>query len=140
MAESENEKGYEVIDKRKVKLGEDGEVYTEPEAEQVEEKVEAEVDEEAEQEDLGFPPTDVYTMLRSFISLLGMHAWQWMGLIKNPSTNELTKDLVQAKTAIDAIAALASQLEGHADAAEQRELRNMLSDLRINFVQQSSRP
>lgn len=85
----------------------------------------------------GLPPVDVYSLLRTFIGMLGAQSWQWMGLVKDPSTDKIEKDLEQAKIAIDAIAALAAQLEGKVSESESAELKAMLSDLRINFVRQS---
>lgn len=133
MAESED-KGFEVVDKRKVTLDENGEVRTHPEAE------EPKMTEEQIAEELkNLPPVDVYSMLRYFVGLLSAQTWQWLGLVKNPVTGNLEKDLEQAKVAIDTISALVGQLQPKLNASEQAELQGMLSDLRINYVQQSSR-
>lgn len=134
MAESE-EKGYEIHDRRKVRMDENGEVHTSSESSEEQQAADLE-------EDLGqypMPPTDVYNLLRSFISILGINTWQWIGLIKNPTTGELNKDMAQAKIAIDTVAFMVSQLDPKLDANERREIQAMLSDLRMNFVQQSSR-
>jgi len=135
LAESEEDKGYEVVDKRKVKIGEDGEVHAEPEAEAPPEE-----EREAAEEGPKLPPVDVYSLLKSFIGILGAHAWQWLGLVKNPITGETERDLAQAKVAIDTISALVGQLESKLDESEQRDLKGLISDLQINFVQQQSRP
>ncbi|HEY3297730.1 MAG TPA: DUF1844 domain-containing protein, partial [Armatimonadota bacterium] len=73
----------------------------------------------------GIPDVDVYTLLRSFSSLLSMHVWHWMGLMKNPVTGKMDKDLAQAKVAIDTLAAMAGQLEGKIPEADQRELNGL---------------
>ena len=126
---SEEEKGNEVTDEPAV----------EPDDTDREGEAPAEQAEEPSLEDIagGLPPIDVYSLLGSFLGLLGAQAWQWMGLVKDPSTGKIEKDLVQAKIAIDAVAALAAQLEGKVSASESGELQAMLSDLRINFVRQS---
>jgi hypothetical protein len=127
---SEEEKDNEVVDEHDVK----------PEDEApVEGEAPAEPSDEPDLEDFAaaLPPVDVYTLIRSFIGLLGAQAWQWMGLVKNPSTGQIEKDLVQAKVAIDTVAALIAQTEGKLSSPEAEELRAMLSDLRINFVRQS---
>ena len=136
MAESEEDKGYEVVDKK------DGEVHTEPEADEAQAREEAppEAEQEAAEEGPKLPPVDVYSLLKSFIGILGAHAWQWLGLVKNPITGEMEKDLAQAKVAIDTISVLVSQLEGKLDESEQRDLKSLISDLQINFVRQQSRP
>jgi len=143
LAESEDEKEFEVVDKRKVKAGKDGEAHTEPEAEASEAQPEAETkageEEQVKEEPTGLPPVDVNSLLKSFVGLLGAHAWQWLGLVKNPLTGKVGKDLEQAKVAIDSISILIDQLDGKIDPAEQRELKCLLSDLQINFVQQSAK-
>ncbi|MBP6963086.1 MAG: DUF1844 domain-containing protein [Armatimonadetes bacterium] len=144
---SEEEKGYEVIDKRRVRADapdSDGPAPEPPdESPEIETFAEASCDETVESEGPSeetppaMPPIDVYTLLMSFIGMLGAQAWQWMGLVTDPSTGKIEKDLVQAKVAIDSIAALATQLDGKISDADSKELQSMLSDLRINFVRQS---
>ncbi len=131
---TDEEKGYEIIDKRGVKPEDPG-----TEAEAPQEGTPPQAGEEPSLDDIaaGLPPVDVYTLLKSFIGMLGAQAWQCMGLVKNPSTGNVEKDMAQAKAAIDAIAALAGQLEGRISDREAEELRGMISDLRINFVRQS---
>jgi hypothetical protein len=137
MAESEEEKGFEVVDKRKVTLDEDGEVRTHPE---VEESPEMSAEEQAAVDELkNLPPVDVYSLIRYFIGILSAQVWQWLGLVKSPITGNIERDLDQAKVAIDTISALVGQMSAKISPAEQAELQAMLSDLRINFVQQSSR-
>jgi len=145
LAEAEEQKNYEVIDKRKVKIDADGEVHTAPESSETtpDEEVRSEETQAEEasaaEEEFNLPPMDVYSLLKSFVGLLGAHAWQWMGLIKNPVTGQMEKDLAQAKVAIDTISALAHQLEDKLEPSEREELRSLLSNLQINFVQQSAR-
>jgi hypothetical protein len=142
MAKSKKEKNYKVKDKRRVKLGKDGEVETRPEAEasqQKEESQQTQAEEQPGDETAGMPPIDAYVLLKSFIGLLGAHTWQWIGLMPNPQTGKIDKDLTQAKIAIDSIIMLAKQLEGHLNDLEERDLKDMISNLQINFVQQSER-
>ena len=145
MAKSEEEKDYEAVDKRKVKVGKDEEMHAEPETETPEPETEAQAEEPkaeeqpAAEERAGLPPVDVDSLLKSFIGLLAAHAWQWLGLVKNPVTDQMERDLAQAKVAVDSISALIGQLEGKLDPSEQNDLQGLLSDLRINFVQQSAK-
>ena len=127
---AEEEKEFEVVDKRKVKMDDEGNATAEPEEPKAEQE---------EPEFAGYPPIDVYGILKSFIGLLGAHAWQWLGLVKSPATGKIEQDLAQAKIAIDSISLMAGQLEGKLDASEQREIQAMLADLRMNFVQQSAK-
>jgi hypothetical protein len=57
-----------------------------------------------------------------------------MGLIVNPQTNKLDKDMNQAKIAIDCFEFISKKLEGHLSEEEKRKTSNILSDLQINFV------
>lgn len=132
---AEEDKEFEVVDKRKVKMDSEGNVVAEPE-----EPAEPEAEEQEVQEEFtGLPPVDVYSLLKSFIGLLGAQTWQWLGLVKNPVTGNIEKDLAQAKIAIDSISLMMGRLEGKLDPAEQREILGLLSDLRMNFVQQSAK-
>jgi hypothetical protein len=94
-------------------------------------------DETPEEEQM-LPPMDVYGLLKTTISLLSNAAWAWMGLTPSPFTGQMEKDLNQAKIAIDSVAYLAGQVESHLGDAERREMQNVVSMLRVNYVQQLS--
>ena len=81
---------------------------------------------------------DTYVLLRLFINVLGVKAWQNMGLRVKPGTDEVEKDMVCAKTAIDCIAFLIDRLDPHIQEDERISLRNLLADLQINFVRLST--
>jgi hypothetical protein len=133
------EKSYEVNDRRKVKLDENGEVVSETDtadADTVAEEVK-DTNETIDYSDL--PPVDIVSLIKTFIGILAQQTWQWLGLFKNPSTDKLETDLPQARTAIDTISVLAAKLEGKITQSEQQELQAMLSDLQMNFVKQSSK-
>jgi len=80
---------------------------------------------------------DVFVLLRFFVNILGEKAWQNMGLRMRPGTNDVEKDMLKAKTAIDTIQFLVNTLEPHIQDDERRFLRNLLADLQINFATQS---
>jgi len=83
------------------------------------------------------PPVDVLAVMRTCIILLQEQAWVAMGLVTHPTTKKIEKDLAHARLAIDSIAFLAEQMAGHGSAAENRQLQAMVSDLRLNYVNQS---
>lgn len=139
MADQEEEKGFEVVDKRKVTVDESGEVTAHPEADVAPPKETPTAEEEFSEPAGELPAVDVYSLLAYFIGVLGAQTWQWLGLAKNPVSGQMGQDLEQAKVAIDAISALAAQLEAKLTPSEAGELKNLLNDLRINFVQQSSK-
>ncbi len=82
-------------------------------------------------------PFDVYTVLRFCIAQLAAVAWQKMGLQADPLTNEVHKDLDQARLAIDCAAALMDKLQPHLEGQEARDYQSLLTDLRLNFLNQS---
>lgn len=125
--EEKESEDFEVIDKRK------------SQQETTEEKEPQEKKEDQESKEA--PPTaeaiDVYSVVRWMINLLYSHAWQYMGLIVNPQTKAITKDLNQARLAIDCISSLVDRIESNMEEQEKKEYRALLSDLQLNFVQQS---
>lgn len=97
------------------------------------------VDEDVEFDEDALPQElpDVYTMIGMFLVQLRNLAWIRMGLVANPLTGTFERDLVQAKVAIDTVAFLASRLEPTVPAEERLPLRALVSDLQLNFVEQS---
>jgi hypothetical protein len=82
---------------------------------------------------------DVYAYLLEFLGLMRAQALLRMGLIANPATGKSERDLEQAQVAIDTAAFLAAQIEPVIAPEERLPLRAMISDLQINFVEQSRR-
>lgn len=79
---------------------------------------------------------DTYTLMRVFIGLLANQAWQDVGLVMNPQTQKIEKNMERAKIAIDCIAFLIEKLEPQLQNEEKEKLRSLLIDLQLNFVQQ----
>lgn len=123
------EEGFEVTDKRRVSLNGE-EAAAESEAEAIEEPAESES---------ALPEMDVFGLLKTTIGLLSNGAWGWLGLSPNPFTGKMERDMAQAKIAIDSVAYLVSQLDSHLEDAERREMQNVVSMLRVNYVQQLSK-
>lgn len=113
------------------------EEQAQPQAEAAEPGPKAEPEKEEASEIPEGEPLDVYSLCKWFITMLSGNAFVWMGLVKNPSTGKLEKDLAQAKIAIDICDFLAKHVQDKVDAEEEMRLNNLLSDLRINFVNQS---
>ncbi|MBC8103990.1 MAG: DUF1844 domain-containing protein [Cytophagales bacterium] len=82
---------------------------------------------------------DVYSVLALFLGELRNLAWLRMGLVANPGTGEIERDLPQAKIAIDTVTFLAMQLEPVVSPEERLPLKALVSDLQVNFVEQSKR-
>ncbi|MEO7719252.1 MAG: DUF1844 domain-containing protein [Capsulimonas sp.] len=83
---------------------------------------------------------DVYQLLQYVMSLLATEAWHKLGLIAHPQTGEAIADLPQAKVAIDVVADLVTHMEKAPETIlppnGRRELRNLVNDLRLNYVAQ----
>ena len=94
---------------------------------------------EMEGAEMGSLP-DVYSVLALFLQELRSLAWLRMGLVANPSTGQIERDLEQARIAIDTVAFLAKQLEPAVAPEERLPLKALVSDLQINFFEQSKRP
>jgi hypothetical protein len=139
------DKGFDVVDKRKSKAKKAAEeTEAQPEVEEQETAAEAAPAEEpvaqepeAEEGKQGGPSADVYTVVTWMIGMLASSAWQTMGLQIDQSSGKIEKDLVQAKVAIDCVMALADRISAHMDESGKRELRGLISDLQLNFVNQS---
>lgn len=83
-----------------------------------------------------------YGLVTYVIGLLASDAWARLGLIANPATGKVEKDIAQARVAIDCVAALIGVIdtaEGKLPESLRGDLRRVLNDLRINFVEQSKR-
>lgn len=80
---------------------------------------------------------NTYTLLSLFINLLSVQAWRDMGLRVDPKTSEIKTDFEQASVAIDCIKYLLDKLEPKLSQDEQLRLKGLLTDLQVNFVQQS---
>jgi len=87
----------------------------------------------------GEHPATVVELLRWMISALAGSAWQNLGLIPDPATKMIKTNLDDARLAIDAAASLVEHLKPRVDEKEQRELETLLTNLRLNFVEQKAR-
>jgi hypothetical protein len=81
--------------------------------------------------------------LQMFVSLVTMFhlaAMQQMGKIKNPLTDSIERNLEAARESIDLLEMLRSKTHGNLSADETRLLEQVLQELRLNFVDESSKP
>jgi hypothetical protein len=141
----ESDPGFRIVDKRKGSADEQsGEGAPEetaapgPSAGSEEAGAAAEASAAAGEEQAPLEPVDVYGVVQYCISLLSGHAWQTMGLVMNPITRQVERDLKQARIAIDCVEALYRQIEPGMAEADARQFRQVLNDLRMNFVRQTS--
>ncbi len=71
-----------------------------------------------------------------FIQTLSSLAWQKMGLVPNPDGKE-DMDLKEAKLAIDLCSSIFDVVANEFDEEAKRNLTNIISNLKINFVEKS---
>ncbi len=61
-----------------------------------------------------------------------------MGKVKNPLSNKVEKNLEYAKLSIDTLDMLAEKTKGNLSEYEQKFLTEVLKDLKLNYVNESS--
>jgi hypothetical protein len=134
------ERPYEVIDKRRVR---DDEATASDASEAHESQQYTTRDEmpplsEEEQRRLAeeIIAPDLHVLIASMAVSLGDQAWRMMGLVANPATGAVERDMAKAKLAIDCVQFLVDKVSPHLEEPRRRELRTLVTNLQINFVQQ----
>ena len=143
MPEKEEE-GFSFVDKRRVSREEtpDAPADSAP----IDEGVPADLEdsEDAVPEDfdprsMGLPQLSVKDRIFMSIDILHQGAWIAMGLRADPATGEIEQNLDAARLAIDCVTFLASKIEDELDDATRRELKRIVSDMQMNYVNQVQR-
>lgn len=78
----------------------------------------------------------VWQIIPIFISIFDRVAWQRMGLIVDPTTQEIDKDMNQARAAIDCYEVLLKHLGDNIEPNTKKILEARLTDLKLNFASQ----
>jgi hypothetical protein len=76
----------------------------------------------------------------SLVAMFQMAAMQQMGKLANPISNEIERDLQQAKATIDVLEMLNRKTEGNRGSREDELLEKVLFELRMNYVDETNRP
>jgi len=105
-----------------------------------EEPIKEPTDESAREQAGAVPLEAISTreLLVWMLGVLGAKAWQGMGLVPNPGSGKIEKDLGEAKIAIDAFSAVLDAMRPQLDAQVLRDTETLLTTLRLNFVEKSS--
>jgi hypothetical protein len=82
-------------------------------------------------------PLSVYDVLVVMADQMAALAWQKLGLQPDPFTGKVERDLEEAKVAIDLTSHLASFVQPRLDEEDQRQMHNLIRDLRINYVEKT---
>ncbi|HER25310.1 MAG TPA: DUF1844 domain-containing protein [Candidatus Atribacteria bacterium] len=83
----------------------------------------------------GFKEPDLPVLFVWFISMLSGKAWEYLGLIMNPETKEINKDLKKAKIVIDSLAFLYDQIKNDLNPEDFKRIESLLANLRMNYVE-----
>jgi hypothetical protein len=73
------------------------------------------------------------------VMMFQMAAMQQMGKLPNPLTNEIERDLQQAKASIDMLEMLEGKTKGNLSGAEKEFLDKVLFELRMDYVDETKR-
>lgn len=82
---------------------------------------------------------DGKTLVNTCLTLLAAKAWEAMGLVASSHTKQIERNLDDAQLVIDAAAALADVMRARVPDAERREVETLITNLRLNFVEQKRR-
>jgi len=99
------------------------------------EETKKKVKEEEKKQEKHFKEPDLPVLFVWFISMLSGKAWEYLGLIMNPETKEINKDLKKAKIAIDTVAFLYNQIKDDLNQEDFKRIENLLANLRMNYVE-----
>jgi hypothetical protein len=72
-----------------------------------------------------------------FVIGLAQQAFVSLGLVKDPQTSTVRKDLPQAKAMIDVLSMLRDKTRGNLDEVESRMMDEMLDELRLRYVREA---
>ena len=109
----------------------------EPGAEAAEADQSATTPEGAEHQAVPLHALHTYDLLVWMLSILAAKAWEGMGLVANPMTNKVEKNLDEARLAIDAYAATFEVVRVRVEERPRRDMETLLTTLRLNFVEKS---
>lgn len=78
-------------------------------------------------------------LLTQLILMFQTAAFQQMGKIKNPLLEKMERDLQQAQISIDMIDMIHRKMQGNLSPEEEKLLKNILQELRLNYVDEVSK-
>jgi len=84
-----------------------------------------------------FLPDNMEQVLKLSLFQIQPWAYIYMGLNLHPKQKKVVRDIRQAKMAIDAASAIVEILLPHIPENEQKELKVLMTDMRMNFMSKS---
>lgn len=76
----------------------------------------------------------------TLVTSLQAAAWQQLGKIASPITGKVERNLPQAQMSIDLLNMIAEKTKGNLSPDESRLISGILYELRLNYVDESSKP
>ncbi|GAH57936.1 unnamed protein product [marine sediment metagenome] len=120
---------------RDEKTEKDEEIKEKKAQEEEKEETKEKVKEEEKKQEEHFKEPDLPVLFVWFISMLSGKAWEYLGLIMNPETKEINKDLKKAKIAVDTVVFLYDQIKDDLNPEDFKRIENLLANLRMNYVE-----
>jgi Domain of unknown function (DUF1844) len=102
-----------------------------------EDNSEKEMDQEEVQKEMAKMLTNVKDMTLYNLSVLASQAWHHLGLVPIPGVESSELDLEQAKMAIDLLEANLKVMSSHLEKDVDKQFKQVLMDLQLNFVNKS---
>ena len=78
-------------------------------------------------------------LFTQLLSIFYSSAMVALGKLKNPSTDKIERDLPQAQNSIEMLEMLRTLTNGNLSAQQSRMLESILTDLRLNFVDEKKK-
>ncbi len=75
----------------------------------------------------------------NLVMMFHTSAMQHMGKLKNPLTDKIERDLLQAQMSIDMLDMLKAKTKGNLSENESRFLDRMISELKLNYVDEAEK-
>ncbi|HWD41073.1 MAG TPA: DUF1844 domain-containing protein [Fimbriimonas sp.] len=82
-------------------------------------------------------PPSVYEHIALLLDQIASVSWQKLGLQPDIMTGKIEQNLPEAKVALDLAGYLAGVLEPQLDPDDQRKVKNLVHDLRLNYLHKS---
>jgi hypothetical protein len=79
-------------------------------------------------------------LVETLISWMAPQVMVFLGKVMNPVTGKTERDLPSARMLIDLLAELEEKTEGRLEDGEKRLLQKTLTELRLNYLDESARP
>lgn len=78
-------------------------------------------------------------LFTQLVSIFYSSAMMALGKLKNPVTDQIERNLVQAKQSIDILELIKEKTKNNLTDSQKRTLDGLLTDLRLNYIDESNK-